>query len=407
MNKRSLLSAIATLLILINISTITFADPNSSETQEIQENKVKYEQLDNETLELNSEIAELNNEIESINLQLDKNNSEIKTTEIEIENINKKIEDAKIQIEEREATMDNRLRSMYKTNVASSMIFYLITSDDIFDLFYRVQAMSKIISIDKEIVSEINNTKSELENDAKTVEEKQNNLIALKASIENDLNEVNKKKEEQEALLADLNSKKDEIWDIIETNEVSLLSHSLSIIDSGSSPISDLRDALSSLNYMLPQLNSDYAISLAEQGIASANNQIETLEAAAAASVQTFSEGETTSDFGSTSNLGSTSGDYLATFSMSATAYTGGEYTAMGLRPTRDPNGLSTVSVDSSVIPLGSQVYVEGYGYAIASDTGSAIKGNKIDLYMNSLEDCNNFGRRNVTVHIVAYPNQW
>jgi peptidoglycan DL-endopeptidase CwlO len=404
LNKRSLLSAIATLLIVINISTITFADSNSSETQEIQENKVIYEQLDDEALELNSEITKLNNEIESINIQLEKNNSEIETTEIEIENINKKIEDAKTQIEEREATMDNRLRSMYKTNVASSMIFYLITSDDIFDLFYRVQAMSKIISIDKEIVSEINATKSELENDAKTVEEKQNNLIALKASIENDLNEVNKKKEEQEALLADLNSRKDEIMSIIETNEVSLLSHSLSIVDSGSSSISDLKDALSTLNYMLPQLNSDYAISLAEQGIASANDQIETLEAieaAASASVETFSESETTSD------LGSTSGDYLATFSMSATAYTGGEYTAMGLKPTRDPNGLSTVSVDSSVIPLGSKVYVEGYGYAIASDTGGAIQGNKIDLYMNSLEDCNNFGRRNVTVHIIAYPNQW
>ena len=399
MNKRRLLSAIATLLIVMNISTITFADPNSSETQEIQENKVKYEQLDNETLELNSEIAELNNEIESINLKLDKNNSEIKNTEIEIENINKKIEDAKIQIEEREATMDKRLRSMYKTNVASSMILYLITSDNIFDLFYRVQAISKIISIDKEIVSEINDTKSELENDAKTVEEKQDNLNTLKLSIENDLNEVDKKKEEQEAVLADLNSKKDEIMSIIEANEVSLLSHSLSIIDSGSSSISDLKDALSTLNYMLPQLNSDYAISLAEQGVTSANTQIEALEAAA--SVQTFNENETTN------NSGSTNGDYLATFSMSATAYTGGEYTAMGLKPTRDPNGLSTVSVDSSVIPLGSKVYVEGYGYAIASDTGSAIQGNKIDLYMNSLQDCYAFGRRNVTVHIVAYPNQW
>lgn len=399
MNKRRLLSAIATLLIVMNISTITFADPNSSETQEIQENKVKYEQLDNETLELNSEIAELNNEIESINLKLDKNNSEIKNTEIEIENINKKIEDAKIQIEEREATMDKRLRSMYKTNVASSMILYLITSDNIFDLFYRVQAISKIISIDKEIVSEINDTKSELENDAKTVEEKQDNLNILKLSIENDLNEVDKKKEEQEAVLADLNSKKDEIMSIIEANEVSLLSHSLSIIDSGSSSISDLKDALSTLNYMLPQLNSDYAISLAEQGVTSANTQIEALEAAA--SVQTFNENETTN------NSGSTNGDYLATFSMSATAYTGGEYTAMGLKPTRDPNGLSTVSVDSSVIPLGSKVYVEGYGYAIASDTGSAIQGNKIDLYMNSLQDCYAFGRRNVTVHIVAYPNQW
>lgn len=391
MNKRSLISAILALLICINFSNIAFAEPNSSEMQKIQENKVKYEQLDDETLKLNSEITKLNNEIESINLQLDKNTSEIEDTEIEIENISKKIEDAKTQIEEREAVMDKRLRSMYKTNMASSMIVYLIASDNLFDLFYRVQAMSKLISVDKEIVSEINDMKSDLESSAKTLEEKQNNLKILKASIENDLNEVNKKKEEQEAVLADLNARKDEIMAIIEANEISLLSHSLSIVDSGSSSISELRDAVTNLNSMLPQLNSSNAISLAEEGISSANNQIATLEAQS--SVQAISE-----------NVG---GNYLATFSMSATAYTGGSYTAMGLKPVRDPNGLSTVSVDSSIIPLGSKVYVEGYGYAIASDTGGAIIGNKIDLYMNSLQECYSFGRQNVTVHIVAYPNQW
>lgn len=391
MNKRSLISAIVALLICINFSNIAFAEPNSSEMQKIQENKVKYEQLDDETLKLNSEITKLNNEIENINLQLDKNTSEIEDTEIEIENISKKIEDAKTQIEEREAVMDKRLRSMYKTNMASSMIVYLIASDNLFDLFYRVQAMSKLISVDKEIVSEINDMKSDLESSAKTLEEKQNNLKILKASIENDLNEVNKKKEEQEIVLADLNARKDEIMAIIEANEISLLSHSLSIVDSGSSSISELRDAVTNLNSMLPQLNSSNAISLAEEGISSANNQIATLEAQS--SVQAISE-----------NVG---GNYLATFSMSATAYTGGSYTAMGLKPVRDPNGLSTVSVDSSIIPLGSKVYVEGYGYAIASDTGGAIIGNKIDLYMNSLQECYSFGRQNVTVHIVAYPNQW
>ena len=79
----------------------------------------------------------------------------------------------------------------------------------------------------------------------------------------------------------------------------------------------------------------------------------------------------------------------------------------MGLRPVREPNGISTVAVDSSVIPLGSKVYVEGYGVAIASDTGGAIKGNKIDLFMNSESECLQFGRRPVTVTILAYPGEW
>lgn len=395
MKKRSLISVVATITFTFNLATVAFAEPNTSAEQTIQENKVKYEQLDDETLKLNAEIKKLNNDIEEINLKLDKNNSEIKSTEIEIENINNKIEDSKIEIEKREKIMDKRLRSMYKSNISTDILAYLISSKNIFDFFYRIDTMKKLISIDKEIVTKINDKKAELVKDAKVVEEKKENLNMLKTLIENDLSEVSKKKEEQEVVLADLNSKKDAIMKIIEENEVNLISHSLSIINSGSASTSDLRDAITNLNYMLPQLNSNYALNLAQEGISSANSQIASLESA-----------NLEINVGSVSST-SSSGTYLSTFSMTATAYTGGSYTAMGLKPVRDPNGLSTISVDPNVIPLGSKVYVEGYGYAIASDTGGAIKGNKIDLYMNSLQECYSFGRRTVILHIIAYPNQW
>lgn len=395
MKKRSLISVVATITFTFNLATVAFAEPNTSAEQTIQENKVKYEQLDDETLKLNAEIKKLNNDIEEINLKLDKNNSEIKSTEIEIENINNKIEDSKIEIEKREKIMDKRLRSMYKSNISTDILAYLISSKNIFDFFYRIDTMKKLISIDKEIVTKINDKKAELVKDAKVVEEKKENLNMLKTLIENDLSEVSKKKEEQEVVLADLNSKKDAIMKIIEENEVNLISHSLSIINSGSASTSDLRDAITNLNYMLPQLNSNYALNLAQEGISSANSQIASLESA-----------NLEINVGSVSST-SSSGTCLSTFSMTATAYTGGSYTAMGLKPVRDPNGLSTISVDPNVIPLGSKVYVEGYGYAIASDTGGAIKGNKIDLYMNSLQECYSFGRRTVILHIIAYPNQW
>ena len=92
---------------------------------------------------------------------------------------------------------------------------------------------------------------------------------------------------------------------------------------------------------------------------------------------------------------------------MEATAYYGHGITAMGTKPVRDPNGLSTVAVDKNVIPLGSKLYIPGYGYAIAADTGGAIKEMKIDLFMNTQEECYAFGRRKVTVHVIAYPGEW
>ncbi len=59
------------------------------------------------------------------------------------------------------------------------------------------------------------------------------------------------------------------------------------------------------------------------------------------------------------------------------------------------------VAVDPRFIPLGTMVFVEGYGFARASDTGGAIKGNRIDLCMNTNAECIKFGRRTVRVHIL------
>ena len=53
------------------------------------------------------------------------------------------------------------------------------------------------------------------------------------------------------------------------------------------------------------------------------------------------------------------------------------------------------------MIPLGTKVWVEGYGEAIAADTGGAIKGNKIDIFMPEKSDAINWGRKTVTVKVL------
>jgi len=88
---------------------------------------------------------------------------------------------------------------------------------------------------------------------------------------------------------------------------------------------------------------------------------------------------------------------------MEATAYTpdprcngGYKYTATGRLAQR-----GIVAVDPRVIPLGTRLYVEGYGNALAADTGGAIKGNKIDLCFDTYEEAVRFGRRQVKVYIL------
>jgi 3D (Asp-Asp-Asp) domain-containing protein len=85
------------------------------------------------------------------------------------------------------------------------------------------------------------------------------------------------------------------------------------------------------------------------------------------------------------------------TVTFEATAYTWtGNRTATGTWPSR-----GTVAVDPEVIPLGTNLYIEGYGEAVAEDTGGAIKGQIIDLYMESEDECLQWGRRQVEVRVI------
>ena len=62
-----------------------------------------------------------------------------------------------------------------------------------------------------------------------------------------------------------------------------------------------------------------------------------------------------------------------------------------------------TVAVDRKVIPLGSKLYIEGYGYAIANDIGTDIKGNTLDLFMEYRPQCSIWGVKRVKVYILEY----
>ena len=90
---------------------------------------------------------------------------------------------------------------------------------------------------------------------------------------------------------------------------------------------------------------------------------------------------------------------------VTATAYTAyctgcSGTTATGIDLRANPNQ-RVIAVDPRVIPPGSKVWVEGYGEAIAGDTGGAIKGNKIDVFVPTKADAYKWGRKQVKIRIV------
>lgn len=99
------------------------------------------------------------------------------------------------------------------------------------------------------------------------------------------------------------------------------------------------------------------------------------------------------------------SGANAKEFYVTATAYTAScsgcsGKTATGYNLRSNP-GAKVIAVDPSIIPLGSKVYVEGYGYAVAADTGSSITGNKIDVFFSDKSKAYQWGRKRVKIRVL------
>jgi len=92
---------------------------------------------------------------------------------------------------------------------------------------------------------------------------------------------------------------------------------------------------------------------------------------------------------------------YTQVLGMEATAYLPTDGSGEGLTAMGIPATYGIVAVDPDIIPLGTRVYIPGYGEALAADTGGAIYGYRIDLCMEDYWQAMDFGRRTVTVFVL------
>ena len=108
--------------------------------------------------------------------------------------------------------------------------------------------------------------------------------------------------------------------------------------------------------------------------------------------------GNSTSQSSSQNNSNNSQSNVVRTMKVEASAYTGYSTTSTGQKPV-----WGTIAVDPKVIPYGTKVYIPQFGRTfIANNTGGAIKGNKIDIFMNSKKECYNWGRRTIEIQILG-----
>ena len=374
--KKKVFTLFLSIFFVFSISSRAFA------TKELDQNRSDFNEISSSLKDIDNEISKLNDEIYSIEKDIKNNELEIQKTKKEIQTIENKIDGLKIEISENEEVLSHRIREMYKNGSTANItvLLSLLESNSFSEMSDRLYAYQSIIKMDKKLIEDNKAKMSELEKSSEAINHKQENLQAINEDINKKLSLTKEKKAEVDKKKADLLSEKEKIANKIKENEEKLISHQLSVVYSDNPTYRQLNDAIVNLKGLLPQISttsvkSKYKLSLMNDNSNSSNDDNNT--------------------------------SYKATYQMEATAYYGHGITAMGTKPVRDSNGLSTVAVDKNVIPLGSKLYIPGYGYAIAADTGGAIKEMKIDLFMNTQEECYAFGRRKVTVHVIAYPGEW
>ena len=396
---KKFLSTLIVAAVLSSTSYTALADNLSQTEKSHEQHKAQFQQLSKEITDLNAEISGLTGQIESLNNKLKKNNAEIDKVQGDIKETEVKLDETKKELENQQNVFGSRMRNIYKQGSSSNKYLeVLLTSKDLSDFLSRANAITTMLTLDKKAVNEIDAKKEAINKAITDLNGKEKKLNELKEATEKDRNELNEKKNKQEVDLAELNKQKAQVAAVIEANEKELIAHSLSIISS-SNDVNSIKSAIQTLKQIMPQLSSDSVISTAKNAIKNANNKIEEINKANEA------KHVSSSNYNNVPNRGQAPSG--KTMMMEATAYSDGLLTATGFRPSSAKNGLGTIAVDPRVIPLGSKVYIEGYGYAHASDTGGVIKGNIIDLYMDSHAECISWGRRQVKVTIVAYPGQW
>lgn len=93
--------------------------------------------------------------------------------------------------------------------------------------------------------------------------------------------------------------------------------------------------------------------------------------------------------------------EYSKVLKVKATAYTPYDGGCTGMTASGTRAGVGTIAVDPKVIPLGTKVYIPGYGVGTALDTGGAIKGNKIDVCYMTKGEAFNWGVKNLNIYIL------
>lgn len=365
-----------TFVLCISATIGVYAKTNQSTLHnaenKLEQNQAMIQDKEAQKQQVNQEMNQIQQEWNSLQAVTNKNKQDVAATEQRIKQTNQLIEQKKeeiVKLEDKVLARKNiikkRLVALQQSDRVNIVIDTLLNADSFGDFVNRISAVSTLFNADDDIIKEQKADIAKIQEDKKSIDEKQ-------AALQEDQSQLLAK---QNQLQLNLKAKETKI------NE--LKSHYSNI----QKDLSAAKQNKSSLQARISDIQT--ALQKEEQAAQTQAKQI------AAQPVEQSAPQPAT-------NNSSPSGN--KELYVTATAYshedTKGNITTLGYNIAANPN-MKLIAVDPNVIPLGKKVWVEGYGIAIAGDTGGAIQGNRIDILMPTSQDALNFGRKTVKVVIL------
>lgn len=365
---------------IIGDTEVTHASPN--ELKQIEKDRKQAEsnlsKKEKEIVKVLDEIENLHEEITSMEKEIAKQTEHIAKTEEkvmkyedEFQQLIEETNELNKQIEARTDILNKQLAAYQENGGDITYLEVLFNAKSFIDFISRVTSVSTITGAERNIIEQQIDDKLEIEEIQESIIEK-----------------INK----QEKLIADL----EETKSYMDERQASL-KKSQNKLKKQEKSLNKEKEKLTKENSQLKQVEKSY-----RKRMEARENE---KKAKKVTKAERTNNNKSSSSKPKEENKNSEPLDIGETFRVEATAYTAycagcSGITSEGIN-LRGKNPPKVIAVDPSVIPLGSRVWVEGYGEAIAGDTGGAIKGNKIDVFVKSTSAARQWGRRTVTVKIL------
>ncbi|TNP01091.1 3D domain-containing protein [Bacillus pacificus] len=380
--------------------------------QQLQQNDAEMQKKEQEKQAVSKEIQGIENELHNLNNTIAKNKEDQAAIQRKIDETHKQIEQKKNEIVvledkvlARKDIMRKRMVSVQNSSNTSLVVEVVVESKNFADFLQRMNAVSTILEADKEILRLQEQDLRQIEEDKKTIDEKEASLVVDKQKLAKAQAELQDNLKKRQANLQTVQAKYNQV-----ASQLNLAAEEKAKIESNMKAVQETiaREQEAARIAAEERAKAEAAAKAEQEALAKAQAEIaekKKQEQASKPAEPVVKNTETESKPDTKPTQGGKE------FYVTATAYTAdpsengykpGETvkSRLGHNLTANPN-MKLIAVDPSVIPLGSTVYVEGYGTAIAGDTGSAIKGHIIDLLMPNSAQANEWGRRTVKVKIL------